>query len=132
MVELSDVVNRLKQLGYAPTDMDNAQVQFELDLILDYVVNYCNFTSREEIPNILNKRIVDRVCSEYLMKKKNSGQLEGFDYETAIKTIKEGDTQIQFGTENDGETLESRFDKLVDYMQRGFDKWCAKHRRIKW
>lgn len=132
MVEFSHVVDRLTQLGYAPTKDDYPHIQFELDLILNYVVNYCNFTSRENIPEVLDLRIIDRVCSEYLLKKKNSGQLANFDYEATIKTIKEGDTQIQFGTENDGETPESRFDRFVDYLQKGFDKWASLHRRIKW
>lgn len=132
MVILSQVTNRLTQLGFTPTITDEPQIQFELDLILDYIVNYCNFNDRTDIPQILDKRIIDRVCSEYLLKKKNSGQLQGFDYEAAVKTIKEGDTQIQFGTENDGDTPESRFDKFVDYMQRGFDKWLTHWRRLRW
>lgn len=132
MVQLSQVVDRLTQLGYAPTDSDTKQVQFELDLILDYVVNYCNFPDRNDIPGVLDKRIIDRVCSEYLMKKKNAGQLAGFDYEVVVKSIKEGDVQYQFGTQNDGATPESRFNSMVNDMQRGFDKWISLYRRIRW
>lgn len=132
MVTLTQIVGRLSQLGYTPKDMDSEQVQFELDLILDYVVNYCNFTSVVDIPPILDKRIVDRVCAEYLMKKKNAGQLEGFDYDAFVKTVKEGDTQIQYGNSSDGETPESRFDDFCNKLERGFDKWCTKWRRLKW
>lgn len=132
MVQVSQVIDRLTQLGYTPTDGDMKQVQFELDLVLDYVVNYCNFYQRTDIPNILDKRIIDRVCSEYLSKKKNAGQLVGFDYDLVVKSIKEGDVQYQFGTENDGGTPESRFNKLVNDMERGFDKWISVHRRIRW
>lgn len=132
MVTVNDVTNRLSQLGYEVQPSELSYVQFELDLILDYVVNYCNFPSVNDIPEILDRRIIDRVCSEYLYKKKNSGQLEGFDYSNLVKTIKEGDTQIQFGTSSDGETPESRFDNLVDYLQRGFDKWISLHRRLRW
>ena len=132
MVDLAQVKNRLAQLGYEVKDADLPKLEYETQLILDYVVNYCNFTSADEIPEILDKRIIDRICAEYLFTQKNAGTLEGFDYETAIKTIKEGDTQIQFGTQSDGETPESRFDKLVDYLNRGFDKWICKWRRLKW
>lgn len=130
MVELANVKTRLEQLGYVVTETDHAKIEFELQLILDYVVNYCNFTSVDDIPKILDKRITDRVCSEYLLKQKNSGNLANFNYEMAIKTLKEGDTQIQF--DGDGVTPEGRFDELCNYMQRGFDKWISLHRRIKW
>lgn len=132
MIQLTDVTERLKAFGYAPSETQRGNIEFEIELILNYVVNQCNFTSVADIPSILKNRIIDRICSEYLMKQKNAGNLTNFDYSQAVKTIKEGDTQIQFGTENDGDTLESRFDKWVDYMQRGFDKWISVHRKIRW
>lgn len=132
MVEYQQVVERLGQFGIAEEQIDTAALQFDMDLILRYVVNYCNLDNGNEIPEILDLRIIDRICSEYLMKKKNAGMLEGFDYEQAVKTIKEGDTQIQFASEADGTTPEERFNKLVDYLYKNFDKWCAKVRRIRW
>lgn len=118
--------------GYPVTEQERSTIEFEIKLVLNYVVNYCNFASENDIPVILENRIIDRICSEFLLKKKNSGSLDGFNYDAFVKTIKEGDTQIQFGNESDGETVESRFDKWVDYMSRGFDKWLAVHRRIRW
>lgn len=132
MVTVEQVMTRLGQLGIEVTEADRSTVQFELDLILDYTVNYCNFSDRSEIPTILDKRIIDRVCSEYLMKQKNAGILVGFDYDAFIKQIKEGDTTIQYGNSSDSETPESRFDDLVNYLQRGFDKWISLHRRLRW
>lgn len=132
IVTLEQVISRLSQLGFEVAENQNDAVQFELDLILDYTVNYCNFSTVEDIPEILDKRIIDRVCSEYLLKQKNAGNLDGFDYEPFIKTIKEGDTQIQYGNSSDGETAESRFEDLCNYMQRGYDKWISLWRRIKW
>ena len=126
------VADRLAMFGYPVTEQERSNIEFEIKLVLNYVVNYCNFTSENDIPVILENRIIDRICSEFLNKKKNSGSLEGFNYDAFVKTIKEGDTQIQFGNESDGETVESRFDKFVDYMTRGFDKWLAVHRRIRW
>lgn len=132
MVTVEQVMSRLGQLGVTIDETDRATIQFELDLILDYTVNYCNFSDRTEIPTILDKRIIDRVCSEYLMKQKNAGLLDGFDYDAFIKVIKEGDTQIQYGNSSDSETPESRFNDLVNYLQRGFDKWISVHRRLRW
>lgn len=132
MIQVTEVTERLKNFGYVTPEIQYRNIEFEIELILNYVINQCNFTSVTDIPSVLKHRIIDRICSEYLMKQKNAGNLENFDYSQAVKTIKEGDTQIQFGTENDGDTLESRFDKWVDYMQRGFDKWISVHRKIRW
>lgn len=129
MVTLANVTSRLIQLGYPPKDEDNLMIQFELDLIKNYVINYCNFIDEKEIPIVCEKRIIDRVCSEYLLKKKNAGQLEGFNYDYLIKSVKEGDTQINY---LEGETPETRFDDLVNYLQRGFDKWISPWRKLKW
>lgn len=132
IVDSNSITNRLKHFGYTVSETDYPIIEFELELILNYVVNYCNLPTVDDIPKILDHRIIDRVCSEFLMKQKNAGVLEGFNYDAFVKSIKEGDTQINFGTENDGDTPESRFDKLVEYLQRGFDKWISRYRRILW
>lgn len=129
MVDRNRIVNRLKQLGYTATEYDNTQIEFELTKILNYVTNYCNITS---IPEILDNRIVDRVCSEFLFYKKNSGSLENFNYEAVIKQIKEGDTTIQYAVGQGEDTPENRFDAFVKSLERGFDKWITPHRRLRW
>ena len=129
MVTKEMVVQRLTMFGYVPTEDDMPHVEFELNLILDYVKNYCNIT---EIPEILDRRIVDRVCSSYLYSKKNTGTLTGFDYDAVIKQIKEGDTTIQYAVGQGEDTPENRFDSFVKQLERGFDKWLTPHRRIRW
>lgn len=128
-ITLTDVSKRLQHLGYTVTDDDLSQLQFELDKIINYVLNYCNITT---IPTILNPRIIDRVCCEFLFYKKNSGQLEGFNYDAVIKEVKEGDTTLKYATGADGDTVESRFDKFINKLERGFDKWLTPHRRLRW
>lgn len=130
MVDRNQIINRLKQLGYTATEADNEQIDFELTKILNYVVN--NFTRTTTIPEILDPRIIDRVCSEFLFYKKNAGSLEGFNYDNVIKSIKEGDTTIQYAVGQGEDTPENRFDALVKALERGFDKWCAPHRRLVW
>ena len=49
MVTNEHIVKRLGQLGYTATDEDSAIIDFELEKILNYVMNYCNIT---EIPDI--------------------------------------------------------------------------------
>lgn len=129
MVVRQDITERLKQLGYTATNADNSHIDFELNKILGYVRNYCNITI---IPEILDPRIIDRVCSEFLYYKKNSGELEGFSYDAVIKQIKEGDTSITYAVGQGEDTPENRFDSFVKNLERGFDKWLTPHRRLRW
>lgn len=129
MVTNEMVIMRLEQFGYTVEETDKPMVEFELTKTINYVKNYCNITT---IPEILDYRIVDRVCAYYLYNMKNSGKLTGFNYDTVIKQIKEGDTTIQYAVGQDGDTPESRFDAFVKQLERGFDKWCTPHRRLRW
>lgn len=129
MVGIQDVVNRLAQLGYHATDSDHEQIEFELQKTTNYVLNYCNIIT---VPEILDPRIIDRVCSDFLYYKKNSGSLEGFNYDAVIKSIKEGDTQIQYAVGQGEDTPENRFDAFVRSLTQGFDKWITPHRRLRW
>lgn len=119
------IMDRLSMLGYNTTSADDDFVQYELDKICAFVRNYCNIT---DIPPILNYRIVDRVCAEFLFNKKNNGQLSNFDYDKVIKELREGDTTIKF----DEGTPESRFNSFVAKMERGFEKWITPYRRLRW
>ena len=129
MVVRDDVIKRLNHLGYTATEADYDHIDFELEKTIDYVMNYCNITT---IPEILNLRIVNRVCSDFLYYKKNCGSLNGFDYDAVIKSIKEGDTTITYAVGQGEDTPENRFDSLVKSLERGFDKWCTPHRRLRW
>ena len=129
MVTTDNVVKRLQQLGYLPNCNDYEQIEFELNKTLNYVKNYCNITN---IPDILDPRIIDRVCSDFLYYKKNSGSLDGFNYDTVIKELKEGDTTVKYAVGQGEDTPENRFDSLVKSLERGFDKWITPYRRIRW
>lgn len=129
MVERQDVIDRLSQLGYMATADDNDQIDFELQKIINYTLNYCNI---QEVPEIVELRLIDRVCGEFLFYKKNSGSLEGFNYDAVIKQIKEGDTTIQWAVGQGEDTPENRFDSFVKQLERGFDKWITPHRRLRW
>ena len=129
MVVRKDVIDRLSQLGYVATEGDYDAIDFELEKTINYVKNYCNITA---IPEILDLRIIERVCSYFLYNKKNSGSLDDFNYDTVIKEIKEGDTTIKYAVGQGEDTPENRFDALVKSLERGFDKWITPHRKLRW
>lgn len=129
MVTRDMVIDRLTQFGHVTTEDEFPNIDFELEYTTNYVKNYCNIT---EIPAILDKRITDKVCSNFLYYKKNSGTLVDFDYDAVIKEIKEGDTTIKYATGQGEDTPENRFDSFVKQLERGFDKWITPYRRLRW
>lgn len=129
MITKEQVIDRLEQFGCDIPEEQYGMVEFEMNKTINYVFNYCNIS---EIPPIIELRLIDRICSYILFNLKNSGQLEGFDYDIVIKQIKEGDTTIHYATGQDGDTPESRFDSFVKQLERGFDKWITPHRRLRW
>lgn len=129
MVTRERVIERLQMLGYTATETDYPAIDYELNSVINYTLNYCNIT---EVPAIVEPKLIDRICSYFLYYKKNSGSLEGFDYDTVIKSIKEGDTTITYAVGQGEDTPENRFDAFVKQLERGFDKWLTPHRRLRW
>jgi hypothetical protein len=129
MVTRDKVIDRLSQLGFTADAEDYDQIDFELQKIVDYTLNYCNI---QEIPEILETRLIERVCGEFLYYKKNSGSLEGFNYDAVIKQIKEGDTSITYAVGQGEDTPENRFDAFVKHLERGYHNWCTPYRRLRW
>lgn len=129
MITIENIIDRLKQLGYTVVETDYEQINFQLNYVINYTLNYCNIT---EIPEIVEPRLIDRVCCDFLFYKKNSGTLDGFNYDTVIKSIKEGDTTVTYAVGSGEDTPENRFDSFVKKLERGYDKWLVPHRRLRW
>jgi hypothetical protein len=129
MITKAQVIDRLSQFGYEIKVEDEAAIEFEIIKTQNYVYNYCNITS---IPPMLEHRVIDRICSFVLFNLKNTGRLEGFDYEPVIKQIKEGDTSIQYANGQGEDTPENRFDAFIKQLERGFDKWLTPYRALRW
>lgn len=129
MVTRDKIISRLKQLGYVATQEDFSMIEFELDEATNYTLNYCNIT---EVPEIVEPRLIDRVCSYFLYYKKNSGSLEGFNYDAVIKELKEGDTTVKYAVGQGEDTPENRFDVFVKKLELTYDKWITPHRRLRW
>lgn len=128
-VTRQDVIDRLGQLGYDAEASDSDMIDFEIDKFIKYTLNYCNISA---VPEIVEPRLIDRICAEILSIKKNTGQLPGFDYDAVIKSIREGDTTIDYAVGSGAPDPESRFDAAVRMLEVGYDKWITPHRRLRW
>lgn len=107
------------------------------DALLEYVIqsvtkSILNDINQPSIPEGLESVSVYMAAGQYLQFKKGSGQLEGFDLETAIKQIQEGDTNITFALGAGSLTPEQRLDGLiVTLMNSGAGQFAA-YRRLEW
>jgi hypothetical protein len=123
MAMIDDVTARLAAFNYTVVTGDAWMLGFIIDKVENHIKNQCNVTT---VPVGLEEVAVDRATGEFLLGKKSSGQLTGFDVDDAIKTISEGDTSVTFGT-----TTEERMNALIAFlMHEGTD--FSVYRCIKW
>jgi hypothetical protein len=120
-----DVVQRLQSLGYEVLEKDEWLINFAIDKVTWTIKNECNVP---EIPDGLHFIAVDMVCGEFLFAIKGSGQLENFDVEAAVKSIKEGDTQITYAISDNSITLDGLIDSLIRTGRSQF----VTYRRFVW
>ena len=114
---LDEIRTYLLYIGYDAT-VDKDFLSFVLDYWLDYIVVQ---TNNSVIDPRCDTAIVEKVAAEFLMRKKNMGLLEGFDYDRGVKAITEA------------QTSESRFNKCLNEMIRGFDKKViSPFRKLRW
>ena len=119
------IIKRLESLGYEADDADDWLLNFLAEKVSDQIENACN---TNEIPDNLFFFAVDMVCAEFLSNKKGVGQLEGFDVQAAVKSIKEGDTAIQFAVADGVDPLES----LIQGMKAALLEQFVRFRRLQW
>ena len=127
-----DVKKRLESLGYAFDDVaDKWMVEFIIDKVTNTIKNECNVTA---IPEGLNQVAVDMVCGEFLLAKKGSGQLDGFNVDlnsAGLKQTQSGDTNVVFAVDN-LQSNEQRLDFLIKYLMNIDRAQFATYRRLKW
>lgn len=128
---LLDVLNRLESLGYTLKETDDWMISFAAQKVENTIKNDCNVNS---IPDGLKNVAVDMICGEFLYSLKNSGKLEGFDLEVALKSVQAGDTTVTFavGQGQSSKTPEQRLDALFSYLITYGKGEFACYRKIKW
>lgn len=121
------VLKRLVSFGYTLKEDDSWSICFAMQKVENHIKNSCNTT---DVPDGLFNVAVDMVCGEFLFTKKQTGQLEiaDLDFDGAFTSIKEGDTQVNFGGSSD----EEKFDQMVNYLLHHGEGDFVCYRKIRW
>lgn len=122
------VLRRLETLSYLAKEEDAYPLAFSIVKTESTIKNACNIVS---IPDGLRLVAVDMVCGEFLYSKKQTGGLEGFDLETAVKQVQAGDTNVTFAVEK-GASVEQRLDALFSYLIGSGKGEFVCYRKIRW
>lgn len=125
---LDDVKKRLESFGYTVTDADAWVLDFIIKKVENHIKNQCNTSTVSEG---LYEIAVDMAVGEFLLGKKNIGQLTGFDLDAAIKSIQEGDTNITYAFGNGSMTPEERLNQLITYLMHPEADFVS-YRCLKW
>ena len=126
---LEDVKQRLSSFGYEVIEDDTWVLEFIIQKVENYIKSNCNI---DAIPEGLHQIAVDMSVGEFLLGKKSTGQLTGFDMEAAIKQIQEGDTSVTFAIGDGSKTPEERLDNLISHLLNYGKGSFASYRCIKW
>jgi hypothetical protein len=126
---LIDVISRLESFGYTVTDADSWMIGFAVQKVESSIKNECNVTL---IPDGIYYTAVDMACGETLFTKKQSGKLEGFNLDAALKSVQAGDTTVTFAVGSGSMTPEQRLDSLLSYLMSNGRGEFACYRKIKW
>jgi hypothetical protein len=125
----NDVAERLKSLGYETTANDEFALMFLISKVENTIKNECNV---DGIPDGLHQIAVDMVCGEFLQAKQANGQLDESEINTeaAIKSIKEGDTQITYAIPDGGGS--GSLDALINYLMNYGRSQFITFRKFRW
>ena len=123
---IESVLKRMDSFGILIKVEDAWMIGFTMQKVESHIKNACNTSS---IPSGLEEVAVDRVCGEFLFAKKQSGTLEGFDLEAAVKQVSTGDTSVSFDVT---QSPEQRFNALINFLMSQGEGEFACYRKIKW
>ena len=129
---LASIILRLASLGYTfNEEKDGWVIGFIIDKVTNQIKNETNFS---EIPEGLYQIAVDMACGEFLMGKKASGDLDGFDIDLAVAILQketQGDTSFSWAVDK---TLseEERLDCLIEHLLNYGKPQFLSFRRLKW
>lgn len=121
------LIKRLSSLGYTyESETDEWMLNFLTESVEKRIMNAINDTV---VPEGLTNIEIDMICGEFLKWKKSTNQLTTFDFESAIQSIKEGDTSVTFQS---GLSPEQQFDAYISSLANGNEEDFVRYRKLVW
>lgn len=117
---------RLEMLGYTAEDEDNIQIDYNINKAEAFLKNDLN---QPIVPVELFYTWCDMVVGMFLSDKKQSGKLEGFNFDAAVKSVSEGDVSVQYEA---GTSAEAQLDMLLRKLTSPDKNALARFRRLVW
>lgn len=125
-MEKKDVQERLKSLGYECKNADSFMLEFAMQAAKQHI---CNTANIPEVPEELSTQAVDMAAGEFLYGARMAGALAGEEAEQIIKSIKEGDTSVEYAEDM---TPSGRLDACINHMRFGREQEIYAFRRMTW
>lgn len=129
VVKVEDVYARLDSLGYSVVPEDAKTIGYLIDKIVNKIAVNTNYVT---FPEQLLQMVIDMICGEFLYGKYAIGQLQGYDFNGAVKRISEGDTTVEYAYGSGSKTPEERFLAYIDNLRKPDRDMLAGVRRLHW
>ena len=128
MIEVSEITDRLAMFGITLNE-DNSFIEFEINKWVQYSLNFMN---RDDLPDEVKPKVIDKICAQLLLFKLNLGDLEDFDYSVGVSEITEGDTTVKYNHDGYENINEIRFQKALNLLDTNLVSWLVHFRKLKW
>ncbi len=133
-MKIETIKSRLESLGYT---YDETKDEFVIkEFLMPKVKNHIlSMTNQSTIPKELQKIAVDRVCGEFLLAKKNSGELviEPAAVTKELSSITEGKFTLNYAVNTSStQSLDQKLDMLIDYLINSGEGDLLCYRKLKW
>lgn len=119
---------RLMALNYQVENSDEPLLKMVLYNAKAYILASCNLVV---LPFDLEGVCVDLAMVEFLNSRYATGNLEDFDFDSAVKTVSVGDMSVQY-MGNDYISAEDRFTNYLDAVQSRGLAVMSRYRSLQW
>lgn len=137
-----EVIERLKQFGYQPSQADESVIFFLRNKTIDEIKNICNIDKAPyEVEDLfdnefetLKYKVVDKICAELLLMKLNAGVLNLDDIDMSkigLKSVTEGDTSVTYATDG-GQSREQILNSYLTQLSTLDKEELYKYRKMEW
>lgn len=126
------VAERLKFFKYEVSTEETSILNYVTLKVISSINNITNQHYTEEtLPDDLYSIAVDKTAGEFLLFKKNIGNLPELDFSPLEKQVQMGDTSITYAVE-EMTSPEKKIDKVIEFLIYSRDEELLRYRRLLW